>query len=166
MEIDVLEKYKNNIISNTLKKIYKNYIVVDPSTNDIISLESLNNKLKEEIKRCIGINSNKQCTKNAEHNESYCKLHIKKYTKQKKDEFNIEIDNEFDEEYDLNKKINKVDKKELQKKFIDNKMYYIDDKYIYDYDCDSTSLCNLKKVGYIKNNEYNITCDPFVLSLI
>ena len=162
MEIDVLKKYKNDIIRNTLKKIYKNYIVVDPNTNDIISLECLNNKLKEEIKRCIGVNNNKQCTKNAESNESYCKLHIKKYTAaRQKDELKIEI--ECDERDERDKSLITTELKDVQKKFIDGKMYYIDDKYIYEYNYDNSTLY---KVGYIKNNEYYITCDPFVLSLI
>lgn len=52
----------------------------------------------------------------------------------------------------------------LIKHFIDNKLYYIDDKYIYNSD-------GLSKAGYLENDEYNkvnyiLIDDPFILQNI
>lgn len=193
MEIEFLEKYKKNVISDTLNTIYKAFTIIDQN-KEIVELETLKNHLKKDIERCIGITTgtHKQCSRNAQLNSKYCKLHHTKYTSPKKeikkykidyisddnDERNYESDtsnnynvyesddddneNEDDNSDNSDNSDNESEnvrdniKKHVEKKFIDDKLYYIDDKYVYDLD-------NLKKVGYKETNKYIITSDPFVL---
>ena len=50
-----------------------------------------------------------------------------------------------------------IDKSNYKKQLIDNSFYYIDDSFIY-------NTSTLEKVGYIENNEFILTDDPFILN--
>jgi hypothetical protein len=52
-----------------------------------------------------------------------------------------------------------IDKCNLETKLIDDTFYYMDKNYIYDRD-------TLEKVGYISDNEFILTDDPFILNAI
>ena len=89
MENDILnpllEKYKKNIMKDTIKKIYEKYSIYDEDNlvNEMQVIEyvkKLNNQLQFK-KRCCGISRSKQCTKNSIENYDYCKSHIMIYEK-------------------------------------------------------------------------------------
>lgn len=150
-----LEKYKKKIIKECINSICKQYIVIDKDDN-IVSSEKLNNVLtSNKTRRCVGCTTTypiTQCARNAVENFDYCKIHLYKIGIKESEDNQSEntciiVDNKSD-----------INKSNLIKKFIQDSFYYIDDKFIYS--------MNLEKVGYIHNNEYNLTCDPFILGLL
>jgi len=151
-----LENYKNKIIKECIKSIYKKCNINDKKTNEQISDDKLYKILLEQkiIKRCIGCTNTvpiNQCSRNAIDNFDYCKTHLYKISLKgeniAKSSINICKDKDI-----------KKDKLNLTKKFIDDTFYYIDEKLIYN--------TNLEKVGYINNNEYILSSDPFILGIL
>lgn len=122
-----------------------------------------------DSKICQGITSqNTRCTRKAKNNSSYCQLHINKYRTSHnliiKHEKNQVYVNEHDIVLVTKSDDNIVRKKSMKTKFIDDKFYNIDGKFIYEKD-------TLDKVGYIKidengKSEYILTDDPFILEEI
>lgn len=154
----LLEKYKKTIIKETIKKIYEKYFIYNKdeksiSENELIDyLNKLNNPIK---KRCCGVSNFpvKQCSKFAVDTFDYCKSHMITYGTLKAVSKRYEDKIEIIEEKKCNQK---VDLSKLKKKFIGDSFYYIDNMFIYDnYN---------EKVGYIDNNEYFLTDDPFILN--
>lgn len=154
------ENYKKRITQDIIKTLYKNYKVYD-SDNVLIDIETLKKEIltPKTIKRCIGATNNvpvSQCSRNAIENYDYCKTHLYKICLRSEEtvsqkiqpiEFNINSSNN-----------NSQEQYNLKKKFIDDSFYFIDSKFIYD--------TEHIKVGYIYNNEYILTPDPFLLDTI
>ena len=153
----LLEKYKKNIIKDTIKKIYEKYSIYDDNENLINEIEVIEYiKRSNQVhfkKRCCGISRSKQCTKTSIEKYDYCKSHIMMYKKNNNIE-NLDIDNEINIEIINN--LQSYETINMKKKFISDSFYYVDNKFIYD---------NFKeKVGYIQDNEYYLTDDPFILT--
>ena len=155
-----LENYKKKLIKQFIKTVYKNYQIYDENDNIVSEKDIEQLFLKPKIiKRCIGTTNTTpimQCSRNAIENSDYCKTHIYKMgiLKQDKSESSVEfkiIKNEQNKELLKNK--------QFIKKFIEDSFYLIDNKYIYNPD-------NMSRVGYIDNNEYILTSDPFILEII
>jgi hypothetical protein len=154
------ENYKKRITRDIIKTLCKNYKVYD-SNNVLMDIETLQKEIltPKTIKRCIGATNTapvSQCSRNAVENYDYCKTHLYKICLRSQEtvsqkippiEFNIN-----EEQYNSQEQCN------LKKKFIDDSFYFIDSKFIYD--------TNHIKVGYVYNNEYILTSDPFLLDTI
>ena len=146
-----LEKYKKNIIKETIKIILKDCIVY--KHDSILNADEITDILLKPkvIKRCLGVTNGQlgpeQCLKNAKESLDYCKTHLYKYGLPKEKENTIKNIS--------NAKLN-VDK-EFAKKFINDSFYIIDKYFIYDMD-------TLEKVGYINKEKYTLTDDPFILN--
>lgn len=164
MNIDIsneqkfLEQYKKRIIKDVLKTICKQYTIYDINDNeidmDVLYKQLLTPKI---VKRCIGTTNTQpvsQCSRNAIDNYDYCKTHLYKMCLTREKEEN-EIKS-YPIEYNAIGLTTDVSK--LKKKFIEDSFYFVDDKFIYD--------TNNIKVGYISNDEYILTSDPFILETI
>lgn len=145
-----VQQQKDNLISQgELKRIVQHYL-----------------SLHIESKICQGITSqNNRCTRKAKSNSSYCQLHINKYrnltVKHERKEYVNKQDIVVVSCADKNSNVGKTN---MRTKFLDDKFYHIDEKYIYEKD-------TLEKVGYIKINEngksdFILTDDPFILEEI
>lgn len=153
------ENYKKRITRDIIKTLHKNYKIYD-SNNVLMDIETLQKEIltPKIIKRCIGATNTTpitQCSRNAIENYDYCKTHLYKICLQSQENIPDTLSiNLF--EYDINS--TKEDKSNFKKKFIEDSFYFIDNQFIYD--------MNHVKVGYIHNNEYILTSDPFVLETI
>ena len=147
---------KKKIQKEFIQQLYNKYLVFDKDGNQV----SINNFSLELFKQCSGINqNNKQCQHNALINGNYCTTHFKKYVKENivKQKNKQEVESLSICTNTINKSY--IDKETLKKRFIDDSFYYIDDKYIYD-------IHSLEKLGYIQNNRFILTNDPFILNNI
>jgi hypothetical protein len=149
---------KKRIQKELITYLYNNYSVYDKN-NICITKNEFEQQLYS-TKQCVGLLKNyKQCTKNALSEQNYCSIHIHKY-KSKEQEIKNVLDIDNNQEIQLETKEEFVlDKNTLKKKFIEDTFYYIDDKFIYD-------MSNLDKVGYIKDDFFHLTTDPFLLNYI
>lgn len=149
-----LENYKKKLLKEFSKNIINNFTVYNKFDLRVDDKEILKVLYTDKcVKRCIGTTTTgtiSQCTRNAIENVNYCKIHMYKIGLVKTEEINIKID--CIENISSNKNI-----KNLNKKFINDSFYYTDDKYIYDMNTNN-------KVGYINDNEYILTNDPFILN--
>lgn len=154
------ENYKKRITRDIIKTLCKNYKVYD-SNNVLMDIETLQKEIltPKTIKRCIGATNTtpiSQCSRNAVENYDYCKTHLYKiclHSQEEISEKNLPIEFNINSPND-----NYQEKCNLKKKFIDDSFYLIDSKFIYD--------TNHIKVGYVYNNEYILTSDPFLLDTI
>jgi hypothetical protein len=167
MNIDIsneqkfLEQYKKKIIKDVLKTLCKQYFIYDTNDNEV-DIDTLQKQFlfPKVLRRCIGTtNTNpvSQCSKNAIDNYDYCKIHLYKMCLSRHD-----IDDTTHDSYippiEFNCTSKPTDVHNLQKKFIEDSFYFVDDKFIYD--------SNNIKVGYICNEEYILTSDPFILETL
>lgn len=162
---------KKKIQKEFIQQLYNKYLVFDRDGNQVL----INEFSLELFKQCVGVNpNNKQCQQNALINGNYCAKHFKKYIKENGKEHIKEnmkenlTTSDLEEISDTSQlsvlthftyKESLIDKETLQKKFIEDSFYYIDDKYIYD-------MTTLEKLGYIQNNRFILTNDPFILNNI
>jgi hypothetical protein len=167
---------KINTLSNNIQSAYKNdieilinYIMEDfdiyeRGSNIRIKKEQIlnyiQNKLNIEKKTCNALTKNNTlCTRGCYLDSDYCKLHVNKmfFDNQNKQPHipTTELCDLLVIENDNKNNISNKDNN-FSKKFIDDSFYYIDTHYIYDIE-------TYEKVGYIKNGEYILTDDPFVL---
>lgn len=158
------EKYQNLItkdIEKIINYIFDNYDVTDKRTSQEINrtdvISHFLTKKENHIQRCCGVNQNgSRCSRNTLQNKMYCKIHILKYDtsffvkREEEKEHKIEFsDIVFEKEIQQNKE-------NLKKVFIDDSFYYTDEKYMYD-------TSTLEKVGFVENDEYVLSLDPFIL---
>lgn len=150
------------LIDKIVSELYDEYNISSKYDNMPISKNALLNKYRlklapEEIRICNGISQNgKKCYRKALKETDYCRIHnftvVQKINDIQKSQYFYLIDKkESNESFELN------DNDNLILKFIEDMFYYIDDKFIYDRD-------TLEKVGYIKNDEFIFTGDPFILN--
>lgn len=174
----LLEKYKKKISQDIIDNIYEKYNLYDKKSHELIDKETLKKNLifKKQKKQCIGTTKSfpiSRCSRNAIDNNDYCKTHLFKYSPNKNNQFDHNSTfkdsinepnnqpNDTPNEYlhnTLDIQTNKLDiPNTFSKKFIEDSFYYINsnDNYIYD-------IKSLDKIGYISNNEYIFTIDPFV----
>lgn len=159
----MLEKYKNSIITDTIKKLYEKYTIYDEDENEITEkeikdyLKKINNPIK---KRCCGVSKSsgvpKQCKSFAVTNFDYCKNHMMTYGACSSLRRKNEIEENIDVEICKNIVGEHIDLSNLKMKFIEDSFYYIDKSFIYN---------KLKqKVGYLDNGEFILTDDPYILN--
>lgn len=161
----LLEKYKKTITRDIIKKLYEKYTIYDDDENEINEkeikdyLEKLNNPIK---KRCCGVSKSygipTQCKSFAITNFDYCKGHMMTYGNCGGKKIKQEIQ---DIDVEISKNTERVDEHidfiNLKMKFIEDSFYYVDSNFIYN---------KLKqKVGYVENNEFILTDDPYILQL-
>lgn len=122
---------------------------------DIILRKFLSIFEKEiETKTCIGISKNgNKCCKTAQVNSNYCKIH--KYLEFKE---NLEKSQENLFVISDTQKNTHIDIENMKKQVVDGSVYYVDLSFIYDTN-------TLERVGYVDNDKYVLTDDPFVLCL-
>lgn len=110
-------------------------------------------------KQCAGVTKiGQQCINNAYKSSKYCKKHIKlgltytPFSKMTQESIVfLERGNQQHEQI-------KQKEKKLEKVFIEDSFYFIDEHYIY-------NVSDNEKVGYIDDNKnYVFTSDPFVLN--
>jgi hypothetical protein len=155
-----LENYRKRIIRETLKKLYKNYKIYD-SEGVLMDIDKIQKEIfsPKIIQRCVGATNTtpiSQCTRNAIENYDYCRTHLYKICLDSKEIkaqdtpviFNLNTKSKYNND-------DSTYKDDLKSKFIDDSFYFVDNKFIYD--------TNYNKVGYIYNNEYVLTSDPFLL---
>jgi hypothetical protein len=173
-------------LENILRDIAQKYEIHDKNTNhkiredDLINIYILPLIEQEKQYQCSAIlmNGNRCSHKSLKETKyKYCKKHLfkdtqniksKNYSEQHHLEYNDQqdvIDVNFNINYsnDIIEKNNDIDTTQLIKHFIDNKLYYIDDKYIYDSD-------GISKAGYLEYDDsdvnvvnYILIDDPFIL---
>lgn len=155
-EQQFLETFKKRVIKDTIKKICKNYTILNDNEEEISEEELISQLLKPKIiKRCVGTTKGTpvlQCNRYALDGYDYCKSHLYRMCLQEPKEVDCNLP-----EVSFTKS-EKNDTRNLQKVFIDDSFYFVDDKYIYN--------TNSIKVGYISNKEFILTSDPFILEMI
>lgn len=162
--IKIEKAYINDIIKIT-NTIFEEYDITYKNTKIAVEKEIFLNKFKSVFKNdniliCKGISKNgNKCTRKVNENSNYCKTHnylsYRDIINDKCDNIdNIFVIESNKENQDAQHNL-KIDNMEL--KFINDSFYYTDNNYIYEKD-------TLNKAGYVHNNEYILTDDPFILS--
>lgn len=120
---------------------------------DIFTRKFLKNDIEEDLKICKGFSQNgNKCCRRSYGNSDYCKTHqylqfqTNYQEKQNENLFIIESSKHI------------YDRSNFKKHQIDGTFYYIDESFIYD-------INSLERVGYIQNDKYILTDDPFILCL-
>lgn len=161
-----IEKAYINDILKITDCIFEEFDITYKNTNVQVDKTIFLNKFKRAFKTnniliCKGISKNgNKCSRKASENSKYCKTHnYLSYREMINEKFeNIQINNpdpiNIIQNEDILEKPIKIENMEL--KFIDDSFYYIDNKFIYEKD-------TLNKVGYIHNDEYILSDDPFIL---
>ena len=156
---EAFKKDLDTIINNLLSE----FDICHKGTKNKINKEILINKLSSSLKinsnNCCAVtkNGNKCSKKTIDENSKYCYNHIKNDSIERitqNEDFYLIKNNE-----DNLNKLDKSDTLNYIKKYIDDSFYLIDDKFIYEQE-------TLEKVGYIDNNEFILTSDPFILNCI
>jgi hypothetical protein len=160
-----IEKACINDIIKITNSIFDEYDIKYKNTDISVEKELFLNKFKmifqnTNVLICKGISKNgNKCTRKASDDSKYCKTHnylsYREHLNNKQDDI---IENVFViEKNNLdNNSDNNLDIENMDLKFINDSFYYTDNNYIYEKD-------SLIKVGYIHNNEYILTDDPFIL---
>lgn len=173
------EKIKNAYkkdIEISINKLFEEFDVYKRGTNTLVVKNELINIFmnpKLEIKYCSSATkAGTKCKHKALDNSNFCAKHLystenlrnllhKQQTQQSieiKTE-NLEKDSEF---YIIENKLKTHNNtlnntnNNLQNVLIENAFYYTNDIWIYDKE-------SMEKVGYIENNNYILTSDPFIL---
>jgi hypothetical protein len=158
-EQQFLESFKKRIIKETVKKICKTYTIFDDDENEIYEEEIIKSILQPKIiKRCVGTTKGtpvSQCNRHAIEGYDYCKSHLHNICLQESNDDNCNL---LEITFTQNKLNKNIDESELQKVFIEDSFYFVDNKYIYD----NKNI----KVGYILNKDFILTSDPFILETI
>jgi hypothetical protein len=155
--IKIEKAYVNDIIKIT-NMIFEEYDITYKNTEIAVERDIFLNKFKSVFKNenhliCKGISKNgNKCSRKVNENSNYCKTH--NYLSYR-EMINDKCDNIFViESHKVNQDNLKIENMEL--KLIQDSFYYTDNNYIYEKD-------TLNKAGYIYNNEYILTDDPFIL---
>lgn len=160
LDNNVDNAYKKDI-KQVIETILKDYDVFYKNTSDKVSLDEFNDIFTEqEIPICLGISKNgNKCCRKPQLYSDYCKIHfylefnkkLNEKLSEKSNENNIIIINENNEKTNM-------EKTNMEKIFIKDSFYYKDNHFIYD-------VSDLNKVGYIENEEFFLTDDPFILGI-
>jgi hypothetical protein len=154
-------------ISTIIDDIFFEYDIFYKDTNQNVSKEILLHKFLnifgkyEQVKMCIGISQNgNKCCKRAQNESDYCKTHKYLEFRQKtNDNFTSQNDNLFLIEGSFeNENTKNIDTKNMKKQLIDGTIYYTDSSFVYEID-------SLERVGYVDNEKYILTDDPFILCM-
>jgi hypothetical protein len=160
LDIKDFLQLKNKITKSIVKNIFKNKIICNKN-GEILNEQELLDIVSNKIEKCTGVtisnNIPSQCSKNGVF-EGYCKQHYNKYFDKDKLKDKLENKETYDFIYESESESESESIEPKIKKFINDSFYYIDDNFIY--------LSNLSntKVGYIKNGEYVLSDDPFLLN--
>jgi hypothetical protein len=162
--IKIEKAYINDIVKIT-NTIFEEYDITYKNTEIAVEKDIFVNKFKTLFKKddvliCKGISKNgNKCSRKVNENSKYCKTH--NYLSYR------EIINDNNNDNDTCDTIfvvesNKEDKnileiENMELKLINDSFYYTDNNYIYEKD-------TLHKAGYVYNNEFILTDDPFILS--
>jgi hypothetical protein len=172
MELQRLCKKMNNInssieraytkdITSLLEDLFFEYDICYKDTDTKVQKEIVFRKFlavfekQYESKMCIGISKNgNKCCKTAQQDSDFCKVH--KYLEfrghlEKKQQENIFVIGDT-------QKYTHTNTENMKKKVVDGSVYYVDTSFIYD-------TSTLERVGYVDDDKYILTDDPFILSL-
>lgn len=152
-----VEQAVKNDIEQVVTMLLENYDVYERGTKCFASKEAIYKKVVAKFELCdvyckALTNNNTKCSAKAYNSSKYCKRHANKIYLEKKQVNTQPI-------LFVSASEQKPDTNSMQSKFIDDSLYWIDSLFIYDKD-------TLEKVGYIENEEYIITDDPFILSAL
>ena len=158
--IKIEKAYINDIIKIT-NMIFEEYDITYKNTKIAVEKDIFLNKFKTVFKNdniliCKGISKNgNKCSRKVNENSNYCKTH---HYLSYREMINEKCENIcVIESTNINQHQNTLDIENMELKFINDSFYYTDNKYIYEKD-------TLNKAGYVYNNEYILTDDPFILS--
>lgn len=196
MEINKLCKKLDNLpsnlkkgyikdITNILDMMFEEYDIFYKDTNESVKKQIIINKFTsifnenekiQEVSVCKGFSQNgNKCFKRSQQNSNYCKVHTYLAFREKtvystlgnsnisdvnhQGNFTDDIDRRQGTIEQIRSNKNKIDILSLGKTFINNSFYYHDKRFIYDRD-------SLEKVGYIENENFILTDDPFILEIL
>lgn len=154
-------------LDNIINVLVENFDIYQRDSKVRIDRDILYKFITKDLKKesnCSAITKNGlMCTKKSHGNSNYCKIHYNKHFFQNKNIQNNNTVNVNDNDsiVIIEKEVceENVQGDNLQKKFIEDSFYLVDDKYIYDKE-------TYEKVGYINSNgEYILTDDPFILGV-
>lgn len=178
-----LEKGYISDLDNIIKDIVLNHTVYTLD-HDQVDYSYLYKKyispliLNEKVFQCSAISSNgNRCSFKSikETNYLYCKKHIFKQKVNYQDSGIVENFNNINinktvceeseniDDLENTENVKNIDKTNKTHKIIDDKLYYVDDTFIYKNDYKTDTLI---KCGYIHDNNYILTDDPFILENI
>lgn len=165
LDTNIEKSYKKDV-KQIIETILKDYDVFYKNTSDKVSLDEFNDIFTEkEIQICLGISKNgNKCCRKPQLYSDYCKIHFYlEFNKKLNEKLNEKSNNQniitIIDENNTTDKYNEIkEKTNMEKIFIEDAFYYKDDNYIYD-------VSNLNKVGYIQNEEFFLTDDPFILGI-
>jgi len=155
--LDNLKKYIQKDVESIIKILINNYDIYE--NGEIIDKNIVFNKLLSELNNitiCNAIVNGKLCKNKCYNTSNYCKKHS----------ISLYENNEISKN-NVKKDINKisiisnsieVDLTNYTKKVIEDSVYYIKDNFIFNSD--------MVRVGYIDDNEYVLTDDPFILNCV
>lgn len=161
--IDKLKDYIRKDVEVLLGALMANYDIY--KNGEPVNKKVLYNKLLldlSNIHSCNAVINGKLCKMKKVNNFDYCKKHLVNSTSfnsnftlntESKEinmcKISVSVQNDID-----------ISKQDYTKLLIDDTFYYIDkdNKFIYN--------SKLEKVGYISNDEYILTDDPFILDVI
>lgn len=166
-----LNKAFQKDLNNIINILIENFDIYQRDSKVRIEKEYLHKFLTKDFKTenvCSAVTKNGlNCSKKSHGDSKYCKIHYNKHMYENLQKNKM---NEYTEVKDTvpillfqSEKNNEI-REDLEKKFIEDSFYLVDDKFIYD----NTTY---EKVGYIRidnvteNKEYILTDDPFILGV-
>lgn len=166
---DKLKNAYKKDIEKAIDKLFEDYDIYKRGTKEIISKKELSFIFLTgnfEVKYCsAATKSGTKCKNKVLENTNFCCKHLysaenlrnllhNNQMHQNKEEINnfYIIEKNYENETDNKNKLNN----EVQNILIENAFYYTDNIWVYDKQ-------TMEKVGYVDNNEYILTSDPFIL---
>ena len=163
MEVSRLAEHLPDALNKDIEKllnfILAHYDVYNRGSNCLVNQDEIQQAVMSHLNilgGCVCLALTKagtQCSRKVTGGNKYCKMHMQKGLSMS---HNLSLKSvEFFEI--IQPPITPQDD-DLKQKFIDDSLYWVDDQFIYDFQ-------SKIKVGYINQNEYIISDDPFLLSM-
>jgi hypothetical protein len=155
-----VERAYTKDITSIIEDLFFEYDIYYKKTDTVVQKDIILRKFLSifekdiETKMCIGISKNgNKCCKPAQANSDFCKIH--KYL-----EFKANLEKSQENLFVIGdtQNMQHTNTENMKKKVVDGSVYYVDTSFIYD-------TSTLERVGYVDNDKYILTDDPFILSL-
>lgn len=155
---DEIERAFNDDITLFVKRLCSECDILSKQTRTPIDQHLLMKIVQNHFsfnKQCLAVTkSGLQCTRKSVDNTKYCKTHYAfKFRQNEIDTVNYETSLA-----EIVPNASNVCTTNLSKKFIGDSVYYTDQEYIYDVE-------TLDKCGFVRQNEFILSDDPFELGL-
>jgi hypothetical protein len=161
--LDKLKEYIKKDVEKLLSVLLSNYDIYQHG--NLINKELLLTKLisdLDNVNACNAVINGKLCKNKCYNTFNYCKKHIVKESFQfTQNQNTVTSQNTQSDSIKLDKIITRTSPIKLtdySKKFINDTLYYITDKSIFNTD--------LECVGYVSDDNYILTDDPFILQFV